>query len=356
MSDLRKVAAFTINGKAIDSDSPVYIIAELSANHAGRLQSALDLVKAAADSGADAIKLQTYTADTLTLNSKKPDFQLAEGNPWAGHRTLYELYQSASTPWEWHEALFEEAERNNLGFLSSPFDSTAVEFLESLKCPAYKIASPEIFDVGLIKAVTLTGKPIILSTGMASLDDVDLAVDTIEKNGGSTYAILKCTSAYPTPLSALNLSSMPMLQQRYRCLVGLSDHSMGNTASIVATTLGAGIIEKHLCLQSSDETLDSFFSLTPSEFKNMVQAVRDSTMILGRESIEIADDAELNLQGARSLYISAQINRGEVFTRDNIRSVRPGYGLHPKYFDAIIGKKASKNLEYGDRLTWDCVE
>ena len=205
---------FTINQKLVGSDSPVYIIAELSANHAGRLQSALDLVKAAADAGADAIKLQTYTADTITLNSHKPDFQLAKDNPWASHRTLYELYQSASTPWAWHEALFKEADRNGLGFMSSPFDSTAVEFLESLDCPAYKIASPEIFDVGLIKAATLTGKPVILSTGMASLDDIDLAVDTILDNGGSDYAILKCTSAYPTPLNAMNRSSIRLLQQR----------------------------------------------------------------------------------------------------------------------------------------------
>lgn len=327
----------------------IYIIAELSANHNGNLQNALDTIKAAKDIGANAIKLQTYTADTLTLNSDKEDFIIKGGTLW-DNKTLYELYKEAYTPWEWHQELFDYARSIDIDIFSSPFDKSAVDFLEQFNPSAYKIASFEITDYELIHYTASKGKPIIISTGIATIEEIQDAVDICKSVGNHEIILLKCTSAYPAALEDANLLTIPNLSQTFGVIAGFSDHTLGITAPIVATTLGAKIIEKHFILDKSIGGPDSEFSLDKKEFEEMIKAVKDTEKLLGKVDYSMTEKKKKSRQFARSLYISTNIKKGEIFTEDNIRSVRPGYGLHPKYLKNILGKVAEKDYEFAERL------
>lgn len=327
----------------------IYIIAELSANHNGNLQNALDTIKAAKEIGANAIKLQTYTADTLTLNSDKEDFIIKGGTLW-DNKTLYELYKEAYTPWEWHQELFDYARSIDIDIFSSPFDKTAVDFLEQFNPSAYKIASFEITDYELIHYTASKGKPIIISTGIATIEEIQDAVDICRSVGNHEIILLKCTSAYPAALEDANLLTIPNLSQTFGVITGFSDHTLGITAPIVATTLGAKVIEKHFILDKSIGGADAEFSLDKKEFEEMIKAVRDTEKLLGKVDYSMTEKKKKSRQFARSLYVSKDIKKGEVFSNNNIRSVRPGYGLHPKYLKDFLGKKAKKDYTFADRL------
>lgn len=327
----------------------VFIIAELSANHNGSLETAIKTIKAAKRAGADAIKLQTYTADTLTIDSKKKDFIINNGSIWDG-KNFYELYKEAHTPWEWHPKLFEVAKAEGLVCFSSPFDITAVDFLESLNVPLYKIASFEITDIPLIEYVASKGKPIILSTGIASIEDIELALETIRKQGNNEIALLKCTSSYPAPIEEANLAMIQDLSKRFDVVSGLSDHTLGITAPIVATALGAKIIEKHFILDRAIGGPDASFSLDEKEFTRMVEAVRSAEKLIGEVNYNLTDKQIAGRAFSRSLYVVKDIEKGERFTSENIRSIRPGFGLHPKYYKSILGKVAKQSFKSGDRF------
>lgn len=335
---------------------PVFIVAEMSGNHGGSLDCALEIVRAAKRAGANAIKLQTYTADTMTLKSDKNDFCLPNDSPWAENATLWDLYQKAHTPWEWHEAIFREARVQGLEVFSSPFDESAVHFLETLGSPAYKIASPEITDIPLLECVASTGKPVILSTGIADLEDVQLALKTLREAGAKDIIVLKCTTAYPAPVEEANLKTIPDISSRFNVLSGLSDHTPGTVAAIASVSLGASFIEKHFKLDDNGETVDSFFSLGEREFSCLVNDVRLVEKALGEVSYEISPSVKLSLNGRRSLYVSEKVKTGEIFTESNIKSIRPSFGLHPKYYKEILGRKATCDLFPGDRLSWDVIE
>lgn len=330
-----------------------FIIAELSANHNGSIKTAIETIRAAKRTGADAIKLQTYTADTITLDSDKDDF-LIKGTIWEGKR-LYNLYQEAYTPWEWHKKLFEVAKEEGLVCFSSPFDFTAVDFLETLNCPIYKIASFEITDIPLIEYTASKGKPMILSTGIAEYEDIKLAVDTCRKVGNNDITLLKCTSSYPAPIEEANLCMIEQLAKDFNVKAGLSDHTLGIIAPVVAVSLGAKVIEKHFILDRSIGGPDASFSLNEQEFTEMVSAVRMAEKAVGVESYELTDKQKAGKQFARSLYISEDIQKGSVLTPENIRSVRPGYGMHPKYYSEILGKTVNKDFEKGDRISLDDI-
>lgn len=340
-----------IDNFEISSKGGVFIIAELSANHNGSLETALATVKAAKRAGADAIKFQTYTADTITLNSKRQDF-LVKGTIWDG-RNLYELYQEAYTPWEWHDTLFKAAAQEGLICFSSPFDSTAVDFLETLHTPAYKIASFEITDIPLIEYVASKGKPIIISTGIATHEDIELALDACHRMGNTQIALLKCTSSYPAPIEEANMIMVKDMRERYGVITGLSDHTMGNTVPVVATCFGAKIIEKHFILDRSIGGPDASFSMTETEFGEMVKAVREAEKAIGVIDYTLTQKQIEGRDFCRSLYIVKDIHKGDLITSDNVKSIRPGYGLHPKYFSQIIGLKAAKDLEKGERAQLD---
>lgn len=329
----------------------VYIIAELSANHNGSLQNALDAIKAAKDIGANAIKLQTYTADTITLDCKQDDFMIDGGTLWDG-KNLYELYQEAYTPWEWHKELFEYARDIDIDIFSSPFDKSAVDFLEQFNPSAYKIASFEITDYELIRYTASKGKPIIISTGIAAIDEIQDAVDICISEGNNDIVLLKCTSSYPASLEDANLLTIPNLAQTFGVVSGFSDHTLGTTAPVVATTLGAKVIEKHFILDKSIGGADANFSLDKKEFKEMIDAVRDTEKLLGKVDYSMTDKKKKSRQFSRSLYVAKNIKKGEVFTEENIRSVRPGYGMHPKYLKNILGKVAEKDYEFGDKFEY----
>lgn len=341
-------SAFSIAGRRISRQDPPYIIVELSGNHKGSLEQALMLVDAAAKTGADAIKIQTYTADTITLAHNGPEFTLNKGL-WAG-RTLHDLYKEAHTPWDWHEALFARAKHHGLPIFSSPFDSTAIDLLESLDCPAYKIASFEITDIGLIKNATATGKPIIISTGMASLDEIHEAVQAVIDAGGNQLALLHCISAYPTPIEDCNLRTLVDMQQRFSVPIGLSDHTIDNTASITATALGAAVIEKHFVIDRSDGSVDAAFSLEPKQFNELVSECRRTHSALGQSGYDIKPSEVGARDLRRSLYVTADIKKGERFSVHNIRSVRPAKGLHTRYLEEVLGKTAKQDLLFGTPL------
>jgi len=334
----------------INQQSPVFIIAELSANHNGSLENALETIKAAKRAGADCIKLQTYTADTITLDSKNDDFKLKQGTIWDG-KYLYDLYQEAYTPWEWHKQLFEAAEKEGLICFSSPFDPTAVDLLESLNAPAYKIASFEITDIPLIEYVASKGKPIIISTGIAGIDDIELAVEACRRVGNNNIALLKCTSSYPAPIEEANLSMIKDLQDRFNVISGLSDHTMGSTAPIVAAVLGAKIIEKHFILDREIGGPDASFSMNEEEFTEMVKAVREAEKAIGQVDYTLTDKQVKGREFSRSLYVVKDIEVGEVITEDNVRSIRPGFGLHPRFSSEIMGTEAKQSFKKGDRFT-----
>ena len=326
-----------------------YIIAELSANHNGNIQNALDTIKAAKEIGANCIKLQTYRADTITLNCKKKDFMIDGGTLWDG-KSLYELYKEAYTPWEWHKELFEYARSLDIDIFSSPFDKEAVDFLEQFNPSAYKIASFEITDYELIRYTASKMKPIIISTGIATIDEIQDAIDICKKAGNNNIVLLKCTSSYPAPLEDANLVMIPNLAQTFGVISGFSDHTLGSTAPIVAVTFGARVIEKHFILDKSIGGADADFSLDKKEFKEMVEAIRDTEKLLGKVDYSIDDKRKHSRRFSRSLYVSKNIKKGEVFTENNIKSVRPGYGMHPKYLKDVLGKVAQKDFEFGDRL------
>jgi pseudaminic acid synthase len=329
-----------------------FIIAELSANHNGSLQNALDTIKAAKEAGANAIKLQTYTADTLTLDSNKDDFVIKGGTLW-DDKTLYKLYEEAYTPWQWHKELFDYARSLDLDIFSSPFDKSAVDFLEQFNPSAYKIASFEITDYDLVEYTAKKGKPIIISTGIATLQEIQDIVDICRSVGNEDIILLKCTSAYPAALEDANLNTIPNMAETFGVEVGFSDHTIGSTAPIIAVTLGAKVIEKHFILDKSIGGPDAQFSMQKDEFKDMVKAIRDSEKLLGKVSYEMTEKKRKNRVFSRSLYVSKDIKKGEEFTLENIRSVRPGYGLHPKYLKQILGQKSKKDYKFADRLEFN---
>ena len=343
-----KIANFTI-----DNISPVFIIAELSANHNGSLSVALETVRAAKRAGADAIKLQTYTADTITIDCDKEDF-LIKGTIWDG-RKLFDLYKDAYTPWEWHKEIFECAKKEGLICFSSPFDKSAVDFLENLNAPAYKIASFEITDIPLIEYVASKGKPVILSTGIATLEDIELALDACQRMGNHNIALLKCTSSYPAPIEEANMAMIPEFKERFNVIPGLSDHTLGSTVPIVATTLGARIIEKHFILDRSIGGPDASFSMNEKEFTEMVKAVREAEKAVGRVSYEPTEKQIKGRAFSRSLYVVNDIKKGEIITEDHVRSIRPGFGLHPKYYEKIIGLVIKEDAEKGTAFSLDLV-
>ncbi|WP_076410837.1 pseudaminic acid synthase [Shewanella sp. UCD-KL12] len=345
----------TIGERLVGSGEPAYIIAELSGNHGGSLDKALELLRAGASTGADAIKLQVYRPDTITLNVSHGDFAIPKDNAWADYKNLYNLYEYAHTPWEWLPELFAEAEKLGVELFGSVFDDSSVDELELFPVKAYKIASPEIVDLGLLKKVASTGKPVIVSTGLASLIDVARAVDCLSEFGCEEIILLKCTTAYPTPPEEVNLKTVQNLQQTFNCPVGLSDHTVGIGVPIAAVTLGASVIEKHIKLDDGEETVDSFFSLTIEEFKNMITEIRRAEVAVGKVEYSLTPEAAKNCNGRRSLYVSKSIKAGEVLTELNIRSVRPGYGLSPKYLPLVLGRKASQDLQTGDRLSWEVI-
>jgi len=337
-----------IGNYTINAHSPVFIIAELSANHNGSLETAIETIRAAKRAGADAIKFQTYTADTITIDSKKDDF-LIKGTIWEG-KNLHELYAEAYTPWEWHEQLFAVAKEEGLECFSSPFDPTAVELLESLNVPAYKIASFEITDIPLIELVASKGKPIIISTGIAELEDIGLAIDACERMGNEDIALLKCTSSYPAPIEEANMIMVKDFAERFNMIIGLSDHTIGSTAPVVATCFGAKIIEKHFILDRSIGGPDASFSMNEAEFTDMVRAVREAEKAIGKVDYNLTDKQKKGKDFSRSLYVVKDVSEGEVLTENNIRSIRPGFGLHPKHYREVLGKKLKRRLEKGDRL------
>jgi pseudaminic acid synthase len=344
-----KIGDFTI-----DKNSSVFIIAELSANHNGSLDNALATVKAAKRAGADCIKLQTYTADTITLDSDKDDFVI-KGTIWNGKK-LHTLYQEAYTPWEWHEEIYSVAKEEGLICFSSPFDKTAVDLLESLNSPAYKIASFEITDIPLIEYVASKGKPIIISTGIACQEDIELALDACHRMGNYDVALLKCTSSYPAPIDEANMCMVKDLADRYNVISGLSDHTLGNTVPVVATVFGAKIIEKHFIIDRAIGGPDASFSMNEEEFTAMVQAVREAEKAIGVVDYNLTKKQIKGRDFSRSLYIAEDIKKGELFTEKNLRSVRPGFGLHPKFYHQLVGKKAIADLEKGTPMQLDFAE
>lgn len=327
----------------------VFIIAELSANHGHSLETALQSVRAAKEAGADAIKIQTYTADTITLNCAAPDFTVEGGTLWDG-QTLYSLYQQAYTPWEWHKAIFEEAKKCGLVCFSTPFDKTAVDLLESLGNPIYKIASFEITDVNLIRYAASKMKPIVISTGIAMQEDIELAIQTCKEVGNNDITLLRCVSAYPAPIENVNLRTMVDMKERYGVKIGLSDHTIGLEVAIAAVALGATMVEKHFILDRVIGGPDAAFSMEKDEFKQMVDSIRNVEKALG-DVVYPTDPSQISgRQFSRSLYVAEDIKAGEIITEQNVRSVRPGFGLHPKYLNEILGHSVNQDLKKGERI------
>lgn len=348
------IQEFSIGNFRIGKDSPVFIIAELSANHNGSLDNALETIKAAKRVGADAIKLQTYTADTITIDAKTDDFRLKQGTIWDG-KYLYDLYKEAYTPWEWHDKLFKAAADEGLICFSSPFDKTAVDLLESLNAPAYKIASFEITDIPLIEYTASKGKPVIISTGIAEIEDIQLAVDACRNQGNNNIALLKCTSSYPAPIEEANMLMVKDLSERFNVISGLSDHTMGISAPIVATALGAKIIEKHFILDRAIGGPDASFSLNEEEFSALVKSVREAEKALGEINYNLTDKQKKGREFSRSLYIVHDVKAGEMLTEENVKSIRPGYGMHPKHYKEVIGRKFTQDFPKGTTLKWELI-
>jgi pseudaminic acid synthase len=334
---------------------PVYFVAELSANHNQNFEQAVRIIHAAKGAGADAVKLQTYTADTITVPSDKQCFRIAGGTLWDG-RTLHDLYQEAFTPWEWQPKLKKIADDLGMHLFSSAFDDTAVDFLEQMNVPAHKVASFELVDIGLIQKMARTGKPMIISTGMATEAEITEAVDAVRSAGATQIALLKCTSAYPAPPEEANLSTIPELARRFHCPVGLSDHTMGIAVPVAAVALGACIIEKHICLTRADGGPDSGFSLEPHEFKAMVDAVRVAEKALGTPQFAPGARESNSLKFRRSLFVVEDVKQGELFTKQNVRSIRPADGLHPRHFKDILGKRAACDIERATPLQWTMIQ
>lgn len=344
-----------IGNRIISKDSPTFIIAEMSANHNQDYNRAIEIVHAAAEAGADAIKLQTYTADTITLNSDAPQFQITQGTIWDG-TTLYKLYQEAYTPWEWQPAIMEEAKKLGMECFSSPFDFTAVDFMQKLDMPAYKIASYEINDIPLIKKSAKTGRPIIISTGIAHLEDIERALAACKEVGNEDVILLKCVSAYPTPYEEINLRQIETLRNTFGCIMGLSDHTMGSTVAAGSIACGVKVIEKHFTLRRADGGPDGSFSMEPQEFADMVKSIRIMEKALGSSTYKLTPTQEIEHEGSRSLYVVKDVKKGEALTAENVRSIRPGDGLHTMYYEEILGKKAKQDIAFGTPLAWSLFE
>lgn len=344
----------SINGRAIGPGHPAYVIAELSANHNQDFDQAVAIIRAMKTAGADAVKLQTYTADTLTIPCDKPPFRISGGTLWDG-RTLHELYQQAHMPWDWTPRLQAVAVELGLDFFSTPFDFSAVDFLENLRVPAHKVASFELVDLSLLRKIASTGKPIIASTGMASLAEIEEAVQTIRTAGGRQLALLKCTSAYPASPEEMNLRTIADLAARFGVPVGLSDHTLGIAAPVAAVALGACILEKHFTLSRLTPGPDAAFSLEPDEFKAMVEAIRVAEKAAGRVCYEVSPNEGKSRIFRRSLFVVKDLKAGEVFTGQNVRSIRPAHGLHPRHLPEVLGRHAVRDLEVGTPLSWDLI-
>lgn len=351
---MRNQSSIQINGRHVGSGMPPYVIAEISANHNGRLDTALRLIEAAKRAGADAVKLQTYTPDTITLDCDNEDFRV-HGGLWAG-RTLYDLYKEAHTPWEWHEPLFAHARKLGITIFSSPFDTTAVDLLEDLNAPAYKIASFEAVDLPLIKYAASTGKPMIISTGMADAEEIAEAVEAAHQGGCSELAILHCVSGYPAPAEDYNLRTIPDMVDRFGLVTGLSDHTLDNTTAIASVALGAAIIEKHFTLDRSGGGPDDSFSLEPAELTALCNGARTAWAALGKVDYGRKSSEQVNVKFRRSLYFVADVRAGDAITGSSVRSVRPGYGLAPKYLEDVLGRRAIRDVKMGTPVTWDLLD
>ena len=343
--------SIVINSRQISKGKATYIIAEMSGNHNQDFNQAVKIIEAAKEAGADAVKLQTYTPDTITIDCDNEFFRI-KGTIWEG-KTLYDLYREAYTPWEWQPQLKKIANDLGMDLFSTPFDHTAVDFLEKMDVPVYKVASFELVDLPLLRKIAQTGKPIIMSTGMATLTEIDEAVQTIKNAGGNQLALLKCTSAYPAPPEEMNLRTIPHLAEAFCVPVGLSDHTLGSAVSVAAVSLGACIVEKHFTLSRKDPGPDSTFSSEPHEFKEMVKAIRVTEEALGKVSYEITEKQRESRVFRRSLFVVKDIKEGERFTEENVRSIRPGYGLHTRYLEVILGRKAKNDIAKGTPLSWD---
>jgi N-acetylneuraminate synthase len=350
----RQLPTVTIGDRAIGADQPPYVVAELSANHGGSLPRALAVLEAAKNAGADAIKLQTYTADTITIDHDGPEFRI-HGGLWDGRR-LYELYEEAHTPWDWHAALFAKGRELGIPVFSTPFDGSAVDFLEGFDPPVYKIASFEMIDLPLVRRVAMTGKPVIISTGMASPEEIAESVEAFRAAGGRDLVLLHCVSGYPTPVEQSNLRRIPELAAEFGCPIGLSDHTLGVEVAIASVALGACLIEKHFTLRRADGGPDSTFSLEPDELRALVHGAKAAFEALGTGAPARSDVEKANKVFRRSIYIVRDIGAGEPFTDKNIRIIRPGYGLAPRELPKVIGRKARRALARGTALTWDAVE
>jgi len=332
-----------------------FVVAEMSANHSSNISNAFKIIDHAKIIGVDAIKIQLYKANRITINSNKKDFKI-KNKSWKKYKNLFNLYKKAETPFEWYDTLSRYCKKKKIILFSSVFDLDTVDFLEKKNCPIYKIASPEITDIPLLEKVAKTGKPIIISTGLASKNDLDLAINTLKKNKCRKIVILKCTSAYPAPLNELNLAAIKTLKNRYKTIVGFSDHSLGVVAPTIAVSLGAKVIEKHINLEKNKMSVDDFFSLKISQFREMVNNIRDAEKMIGSEKIHISKNSRKAISSRKSLYIIKDINKNEILTKDNIGSIRPSFGLHPKYFNFILGKKSKKKLKFSQRMKLSYVK
>ncbi len=344
-----------IGNKTVGEGQKTFIVAELSGNHNGDYNRAVEIIHAAAEAGADAVKLQTYTADTITIDCNKPWFMTSEGSLWEG-RTLHDLYKEAYTPWEWHQGLMEEANKLGLECFSSPFDFTAVDYLENLNVPAYKIASFEINDIPLIRKIAKLHKPIIFATGIAYEEDIQLALDTCKEEENEDVILLKCVSAYPTPYDMVNLRMMQALADKYGCMVGLSDHTLGSVVAEGSVVLGGKMIEKHLTLNRSAGGVDDAFSMEPAEFAEMVKNVRIMEQALGSYDYALSDKQAAERRLSRSLFVVKDIKAGEKLTPENVRSIRPGNGMHTKHYEEVLGMTAINDIEKGTPLSWDLIK
>lgn len=345
----------TISNKIINTTSPTFIIAEVSANHLQSFDRAVKIIKAAREAGADAVKLQTYTPDTITLDCDNKYFQINQGTIWDG-TTLHKLYQEAYTPWEWQPKLKALAEEEGLIFFSSPFDNTAVDFLEEMDVPAYKVASFEITDIPFIEYIASKGRPVIISTGIATLADIEEALNACKRMGNEQVALLKCTSAYPSPLEDINLKVIPNMEATFNTIVGLSDHTLGHTVALGAVALGAKIVEKHMTLNGADGGPDAKFSMEPDEFKEMVTRIRELERALGGVTYKLTEKQIKSREHTRSLFVVKPVRKGEHFTKDNVRSIRPGFGLPTRHIRDILGKRARKDIEKGTPMDWSLIE
>jgi pseudaminic acid synthase len=344
-----------IDGKPVSENSPTYVVAEVSANHLGDCDRAIEIIKAAKWAGADAVKVQTYTPDTITIDAEGEFFVVNHGSLWDG-QNLHSLYKKAYMPWDWQPLLKAEAEALGLSFFSSAFDFTAVEFLEDMGVPAHKVASLEIVDIPLIKCMAKTKKPIMISTGIAREEDITEALNACQSEDNNDVILLKCTSTYPAPYDDCNLLTIPDMAKRFDCIVGLSDHTMGDLAVIAGVALGAKVIEKHITLSREDGGPDGPFSMEPGEFKDMVDKIRGVEKVMGKATYDLTYQQQKTRENARSLFVVESILKGDILTPDNVRSIRPGQGLHPRFYEEVIGRMIKQDVQKGTPLSWELIE